>query len=121
MLSRAGFEVHLPRVHAECDYLVPVRFEDELLVHLLVRKKSSRSLTYLFRFYRTTGSARQEVACGQLVVVSAAVSGDGTMKAVSLPKVIAEQIQEAPDDLLADGSGKGKALHPIRQKFEPNN
>src|SRR5947207_10653677 len=67
VLSRAGFEVHLPRVHAECDYLVPVCFEDELLVHLLVKKKSSRSLTYLFRFYRTTGSARQEVACGQLV------------------------------------------------------
>src|ERR1043165_3985606 len=58
VLSRAGFEVHLPRVHAECDYLAPVHFEDELAVHLLVEKKGSRSLTYLFRFYRMTDSGR---------------------------------------------------------------
>jgi len=116
VLSRAGFDVHLPRVHAECDYLAPVRFEDELLVHLLVQKKGSRSLTYLFRFYRTTDSQRQEVARGRLVVVSTELTGDATMKAVSLPKAIADKIQEAPAHLLA-GSGVEAQAH---RNSEPN-
>jgi YbgC/YbaW family acyl-CoA thioester hydrolase len=39
VLSRNGLEVCLPRVHAECDYLAPLRFEDEVLIHLLVQRK----------------------------------------------------------------------------------
>src|SRR6266705_1826257 len=69
VLSRSGFGVHLPRVHAECDYLAPVRFEDEILIRLLVEKKGTRSLTYQFRFTRANGSTQQEVARGLLVVV----------------------------------------------------
>ena len=28
-----------PRVHAECDYVFPLRFEDEVEIHMLVREK----------------------------------------------------------------------------------
>jgi len=104
VLSRSGFEVHLPRVHAECDYLVPVRFEDEIQIKLLVEKKSTRSLAYQFRFFRANGETQEEVARGRLVVVSAEVTKDGAMKAVSLPKALAEKIQEAPAHLLAKNS-----------------
>jgi len=44
--------VSWPRVNAECKYRVPLSFEDELDVHLLVREKRSKSVTYEFRFYR---------------------------------------------------------------------
>src|SRR5260370_22713770 len=54
-LSRNGLAVGLPRVHAECDYEAPLRFEDEVLVHLLVERKGSRSLSYQFHFYRLNG------------------------------------------------------------------
>src|ERR1035441_6112254 len=48
--SRDGLEMCLPRVHAECDYAVPLRFDDEVMVRLLVERKGKRSLTYQFRF-----------------------------------------------------------------------
>ena len=35
-----------PRVRAECDYLQPLRFEDEVEVHMVVREKRSKSLRY---------------------------------------------------------------------------
>src|SRR5512144_841498 len=66
--SRNGFEVCLPRVHAECDYAAPLRFEDEVLVRLLVERKGRRSLTYQFRFCRLDGSIPKEVARGRLTV-----------------------------------------------------
>jgi YbgC/YbaW family acyl-CoA thioester hydrolase len=106
VLSRSGFEVHLPRVHAECDYLVPVRFEDEILIRLLVEKKGTRSLAYQFRFFRANGEAQEEIALGRLVVVSTEVTKDGSMKAVSLPKALADKIEEAPVHLLAKNSTK---------------
>src|SRR5512133_2095965 len=42
----------LPRVHAHCDYLAPLRFEDEVEVRLRVAKKSHRTLTYDFTLRR---------------------------------------------------------------------
>jgi len=112
-LSRVGLRLHLPRVHAECDYLAPIRFEDEILIHLLVQKKGARSLTYQFRFYRENQSPRQEVARGRLVVVCAEVGSKGMMKAVPLPPIVADKLQEAPAQLLAHasvGSGSSAAL-----------
>jgi YbgC/YbaW family acyl-CoA thioester hydrolase len=112
VLSRSGFEVHLPRVHAECDYLVPVRFEDEILIHLLVERKGTRSLAYQFRFLRANGETQEEIARGRLVVVSTEVTKDGVMKAVSLPKALAEKIEEAPAHLLARESSKSPRPAP---------
>ena len=103
MLSRSGYELHLPRVHAECDYLAPLHFEDEVLVHLLVEEKKTRSITYQFRFYRLKGSTRQEVARGRLVVVCTARQDDGSFKAVPLPNGISDQIEKAPPELLVNG------------------
>jgi acyl-CoA thioester hydrolase len=101
--SRDGLEVCLPRVHAECDYAVPLRFEDEVQVRLLVERKGRRSLTYQFRFSRLNGSSVEEVARGRLTVASVERQPDGTLKAVPLPKAIAAQIQQAPVDMLGDG------------------
>src|SRR5512134_619534 len=66
VLSRNGLNACLPRVHVECDYLAPLRFEDEVLVHLLVERKGERSLTYQFCFYRLANN--EEVARGRVVV-----------------------------------------------------
>src|SRR5215218_3985835 len=44
-----------PRVHAECDYFKPLRFEDVVQIHLLVKEKKAKALTYEFRFYNVTG------------------------------------------------------------------
>ena len=98
VLSRNGMNICLPRVHASCDYRAPLRFEDEVVIRLLVEKKGTRSLTYQIRFERNDG---KEVARGRLVVVCAERQADGELKAVSLPAALSEKIQEAPHDLLA--------------------
>src|SRR6476646_10210128 len=44
-----------PRVHASCDYESPLKFEDEVEIHLLVKEKKSKSLSYEFRFRKMEG------------------------------------------------------------------
>jgi YbgC/YbaW family acyl-CoA thioester hydrolase len=109
VLSRCGLEVCLPRVHAECDYLAPLRFEDEVQIHLLVEKKGSRSLTYLFRFYRGQGASVVEAARGRVTAVCAARQADGSFKAVALPKQISDKIEQAPAHLLVEPFRPGAA------------
>src|SRR5579859_6799082 len=72
VLSSCGLDVCLPRVHAECDYQLPLRFEDEVVVQLLVEKKATRTITYQFRFRKLNGEEQREIARGRLVVVCAA-------------------------------------------------
>jgi acyl-CoA thioester hydrolase len=103
VLSSCGLDVCLPRVHAECDYQLPLRFEDEVLVHLLVEKKGTRTLTYQFRFHKLNPNPPVEVARGKLIAVCAARQADGTMTAVPLPKAFADKLQEAPTSVLANG------------------
>jgi acyl-CoA thioester hydrolase len=110
--SRLGLELCLPRVHAACDYAVPLRFEDDVRVRLLVERKGRRSLTYQFRFSRLNGSGPTEVARGRVTVVSVKRQADGSLKAVPLPKTIADKIQQAPAHLLGNGS-PAKAASPL--------
>ena len=87
-----------PRVHAECDYFKPLRFEDLVEVHMLVKEKKSKALTYVFRFYKLNGT-REEVARGSLTVVCVA-HVKGGMKATEMPKELADKIEVAPANLL---------------------
>lgn len=90
-----------PRVHADCDYRAPLRFEEEFEIHLLVREQRPRSLSYRFRFRkRTSAGPGEEVATGNLTVVCVAHEADGGLRATRIPEVLATQIQEAPGALL---------------------
>jgi acyl-CoA thioester hydrolase len=114
VLSTCGLDVCLPRVHAECDYQLPLRFEDEVLIHLLVEKKATRTLTYQFRFHKMIAETQVEVARGRLIAVCAARQPDGAMKAVPLPKAFADKLQEAPATLLANGVDvPARQTHPL--------
>ncbi len=104
VLSRCGLEVCLPRVHAECDYALPLHFEDEVLVHLLVESKGARTLTYQFRFTRQNDTPPREVARGRLVAVCAARQENGGLKAVPLPRELSDKIQVAPAEVLGTGA-----------------
>jgi acyl-CoA thioester hydrolase len=108
--SNNGHHLCLPRVHAECDYRAPLRFEDEVQVHLLVRKKGTRSLTYEFRFHRLNGPQPEEVARGKMTVVSAARQADGSLAAVPLPTRIAARIEQAPRRSLNRGPAAAAGL-----------
>jgi acyl-CoA thioester hydrolase len=89
-----------PRVHAECDYRRPLRFEDEVEIHLLVSRKKSKAISYLFKFTKLNGPERVEVARGSLTVVCVAKRKDGSFAAVKIPGKFAAKIQVAPTRLL---------------------
>jgi acyl-CoA thioester hydrolase len=89
-----------PRVHAECDYFEPLRFEDLVEVHMLVKEKKNKAITYVFRFYKVNGE-REEVARGLLTAVCVTHTVEG-MKAVKIPDELANKIEVAPPEMLGD-------------------
>jgi acyl-CoA thioester hydrolase len=100
-ISTKGFGGNLgwPRVHADCDFQHPLRFEDVVEISLLVREKREKSLVYAFRFRKLNAEPAREVARGTLAV--ACVRRDaatGKMTAVSIPSEIADKIEAAPGD-----------------------
>ncbi|MFM1768108.1 MAG: hypothetical protein RJA22_637 [Verrucomicrobiota bacterium] len=95
-LPRIGW----PRVHASCDYHKPLRFEDEVEIHLLVAEKRSKAITFQFRFRKLLESGAEEVARGRLTVVCVTHQEDGTMKAAVIPDSIGRQIEVAPAAVL---------------------
>ena len=88
-----------PRVHAACDYLQPLRFEDQVEIHLFVSEMKSKALSYVFRFRKLNASPPLEVARGKLTVVCVTHEADGKMKATPIPKAVADRIQVAPAEL----------------------
>ena len=88
-----------PRVRAECEFKAPLRFEDEIEIHLLVSEKRSKSLTYAFRFRKLNVSPPVEVARGSVTVVCV-THERGQMRAATIPKDIADKIEVAAADAL---------------------
>lgn len=89
-----------PRVHASCDYKQPLRFEDEVEIHMLVAEKRSKSLSYIFKFRKLNSSHPTEIARGKLTVVCVMRDEHGKMGATNIPANIADQIEVAPPELL---------------------
>jgi YbgC/YbaW family acyl-CoA thioester hydrolase len=91
-----------PRVHVECDYMAPLRFEDEVEIHLLVAEKRPRSMTYQFRLRRISPGPAVAVARGLVTVVCVTLEGE-KLVATPFPKAVADKIEVAPKELLAAG------------------
>ena len=86
-----------PRVDVGCAFRQPLRFEDELDVHLTVTEKKSKSLRYEFRM--TKVGTELEVATGHFTVVCVAMDSEtGTMKATRIPDALAAQLEAVPVD-----------------------
>lgn len=107
-LRSLGLSVHareegrtwgLPRVHADCDFSSPLRYQDRVEIHLRVREKKTKSLTYDFIFRRLGEEPPPEVARGTLTVVSVAVDPEsGGMKSAPLPEGFQSQIEPAVEE-----------------------
>ncbi|MBI3875791.1 MAG: acyl-CoA thioesterase [Verrucomicrobia bacterium] len=97
----ANTPVGWPRVHASCDFRHPLRFEDEVEIHMLVVEKKAKALTYEFRFRKLNTSPQIEVARGRLTAVCVTRDKHGKMTATQIPEAIATQIEVAPAELLA--------------------
>jgi YbgC/YbaW family acyl-CoA thioester hydrolase len=101
ILNQLDPPLGFPRVHASCDYKKPLRFEDQVEIHLLVKEKRSRVISYQFHFRKLSpGAAPELVAVGAVTVVCVAHYKDGSMAAVPMPAALADQISPAPQELL---------------------
>ena len=106
-----GFSIHghdpvnttgWPRVSASCDFRAPLRFEDEVEIHLLVAEVRTRSIRYVFIFRKAADDT--EVARGEVVAVCANVEKTtGRLSAVPIPEAVRAAIQPAPVKLLHEG------------------
>jgi YbgC/YbaW family acyl-CoA thioester hydrolase len=104
-----GFTIHShdtvnatgwPRVSANCDYRAPLRFEEEVEIHLLVAEMRTRSIQYQFVFRKVAD--RTEVARGNIVAVCATVDkSTGKLGAIPIPESIRNTIQAAPPEALS--------------------
>lgn len=95
-------QVGWPRVHADCDFRHPLRFEDLVEVHLLVREKKEKALVYTFIFRKLNATPIQEVARGTIITTS--VTHDPStskMVSVPIPQALVDKIEIAPKKLLA--------------------
>lgn len=100
-----------PRVHASADFRKPLYFEEEVEIELLVEEIRSKTIHYLFRFWKNPddAEARTVAATGRFTVVCVAF-GEGSsasrgMKAVAIPDGVREKIESASPELLAGESG----------------
>lgn len=81
-----------PRVRAQCDYLAPLKFEEEVDVEVSVAEVRQRSVRLAFVFRKLDADATV-AATGELVVVS--VQADPLtqrMRAVEIPHHFREQL-----------------------------
>lgn len=83
-----GNKIGWPRLKASCEYLSPLRFEDEVDICLWVSKKGTKSLTYQFHFTRQG----EDVARGELTTVCCITNPGEKLRAIPIPDFIADQI-----------------------------
>jgi YbgC/YbaW family acyl-CoA thioester hydrolase len=95
-----GTVISWPRVRAECVYRAPLRFEECCQVHLLVRERTEKTITYAFRLLKEDDSLAAE---GSVTVICVAIDrATKQMSAIPIPADVCERIQIAP----AGWSGK---------------
>ncbi len=102
----AGEGLGWPRVSASFDFKAPLRFEEEVEIHLLVEKKGTRSISYLFVLRKVGGEGAQEVARGRVTAVCVSFDREaGKLAAIPIPPEFSDQIENAPPDLIAAFGG----------------
>lgn len=83
-----------PRVKAECDYLSPLRFGDEVTVRVSIESvnQSSIHIKHDFIIPQKNKEART-IAKGRIVVVCASIAADGqSVKSVPVPDRVREKL-----------------------------
>lgn len=84
-LTQLGFV--MPRVHAECNYVGTIEYDDELEVHASIAKIGNSSFTYSFRFFK----GNQLVAKGGITNVFISSS---TGETVPIPEFVKTELEK---------------------------
>ena len=85
-----GRKIGWPRLEAQCRYLSPARYGDELEIHLKVRRKGRRAMTYDFTF--DIGDRR--IAEGTISSICCVLDGAEGLESIPIPEPLASQLAE---------------------------
>lgn len=95
--EQEGQRIGWPRVRAEADFRLPLRFEEEVEIELLVEEVRQKSIRYRFRFWKDPDGARAVAATGAFAVACVRMDGgSGRIEAVEIPEWVRGRIQAAP-------------------------
>ena len=83
-----GQSISFPRVNAECNYRLAIRFEDVIDIHVTVKRIGSKSITYGFAF-ELDGKA---VADGTITVVCCKFEHGKNPVGIATPKKFIDAI-----------------------------
>ena len=83
-----GNKIGWPRIAASCEYLSPLRYEDEVDIRLCITNIGTKSLTYQFHFTLEG----KDIARGQLTTVCCITNPDEKIRAIPIPEFISSQI-----------------------------
>ena len=89
VMTWEGVPIGVPRVAASCDYLRPVRFQDEIDITVSVKKLGRSSVTYRFEF--TKGG--EDVARGEITAVFCSFRPGEAMKSIEIPAAIRAKLE----------------------------
>lgn len=95
-----GPKVGWPRVHVSADYRLPLHFEEEVEIEVLVEELRAKSVTYFFRFWKHPESPENRVvaATGRFTTVCVTFDAETRrMKAVAIPDEWREKLSVAPE------------------------
>ncbi len=88
MVDNDGINIGWPRVNVSCEYLKPIRFEEEFVIQLTVSNITDKTIKYDFNFF---DNDNQLIAKGTVVVVCVKF-GDSGMKSTTIPDSIRQSI-----------------------------
>ncbi len=93
MVDNDGINIGWPRVNVSCEYLKPIRFEEEFEIQLTVSDITDKTIKYDFNFF---DNDKQLIAKGTVVVVCVKFSDSG-MKSTTIPDSIRKSIADAAE------------------------
>lgn len=96
-------KVGWPRVHASADYRMPLKFEEEVEVELLIEEIRSKTICYYFQFWKHPDEPEKRclAATGRFTVVCVCFDTETRrMKGVAIPPEVRDLIETAPPELL---------------------
>jgi acyl-CoA thioesterase FadM len=95
-----GPNVGWPRVHASADFRLPLHFEEEIEIELLVEELRNKTIHYYFQFWKHPDSPEERAlaATGRFTVVCVSFDAETRrMKAVAIPDEWREKLKVAPE------------------------
>jgi acyl-CoA thioester hydrolase len=98
-------ETGWPRMKVSADFRMPLQFEEEAEVELLVAEMRTKAIRYAFRIWKHPDGPRALAATGEFVVVAvSAAPGTREMKSCPIPEDFRARIEPASAAALA-GTG----------------